>query len=131
MQLSIQIVALHWSEFLRSLARCGLRGVKLVVSDAHEGLKAAITKVLGATWRRCRVRIMRDAMAYAGKTQRRIVAAWIGTVFVQDDAEAARKQWRHVADQARPRVSNCEFRAKADSNSDGSRTVIPIDPGQP
>ena len=53
--------------------------VKLVVSDAHEGLKAAITKVLGATWQRCRVHLMRNAMAHAGKTQRRIVSAWIGT----------------------------------------------------
>jgi len=94
-----------WSEFLRSLARRGLRGVKLVVSDAHEGLKAAITKVLGATWQRCRVHFMRNAMAHAGKTQRRIVSAWIGTAFAQDDADAARKQWRQVADQARPRVA--------------------------
>ena len=94
-----------WTEFLRSLARRGLRGVKLVVSDAHEGLKAAITKVLGATWQRCRVHFMRNAMAYAGKTQRRIVSAWVGTAFAQDDAEAARKQWRQVADQLRPRVS--------------------------
>src|SRR6201998_43613 len=94
-----------WTEFLRSLTRRGLRGVKLVVSDAHEGLKAAITKVLGATWQRCRVHFMRNAMAYAGKTQRRIVSAWIGTAFAQDDAEAARKQWRQVADQARSRVS--------------------------
>src|ERR1700690_4395989 len=94
-----------WAEFLRSLARRGLRGVKLVISDAHEGLKAAITKVLGATWQRCRVHFMRNAMAYAGKTQRRIVSAWIGTAFAQDDAEAARKQWRQVADQARPRVA--------------------------
>lgn len=93
-----------WVEFLRSLARRGLRGVKLVVSDAHEGLKAAITKVLGATWQRCRVHFMRNALAYAGKTQRRIVSAWIGTAFAQDDAPAARKQWRDVADQARPRV---------------------------
>jgi putative transposase len=54
-----------WSEFLRSLARRGLRGVKLVVSDAHEGLKLAITKVLGATWQRCRVHFMRNAMAHA------------------------------------------------------------------
>ena len=89
-----------WAEFLRSLARRGLRGVKLVISDAHEGLKAAIAKVLGATWQRCRVHFMRNAMAYAGKTQRRIVSAWIGTAFAQDDAEAARKQWREVADQA-------------------------------
>jgi putative transposase len=93
-----------WVEFLRSLARRGLRGVKLVTSDAHEGLKAAIAKVLGATWQRCRVHFMRNALAYAGKTQRRIVSAWIGTAFAQDDAAAARKQWREVADQARPRV---------------------------
>jgi putative transposase len=93
-----------WVEFLRSLARRGLRGVKLVVSDAHEGLKAAITKVLSATWQRCRVHFMRNALAYSGKTQRRIVSAWIGTAFAQDDAAAARKQWREVADQARSRV---------------------------
>ena len=55
-----------WVEFLRSLARRGLRGVKLVISDAHEGLKTAITKVLGATWQRCRVHFMRNALAYAG-----------------------------------------------------------------
>src|SRR5271168_595506 len=93
-----------WVEFLRSLARRGLRGAKLVISDAHEGLKAAIAKVLGATWQRCRVHFMRNALAYAGKTQRRIVSAWVGTAFAQDDAAAARKQWRQVADQARPRV---------------------------
>src|SRR5579864_1601318 len=93
-----------WVEFLRSLARRGLRGAKLVISDAHEGLKTAITKVLGATWQRCRVHFMRNALAYAGKTQRRIVSAWVGTAFAQDDAAAARKQWREVADQARPRV---------------------------
>jgi transposase-like protein len=47
---------------------------------------------------------MRNALAYAGKTQRRIVSAWSGTAFAQDDAAAARKQWREVADQARSRV---------------------------
>jgi putative transposase len=94
-----------WVEFLRGLTRRGLRGVKLVVSDAHEGLKAAITKILGATWQRCRVHFMRNAMAHAGKTQRRIVSAWVGTAFAQNDAEAARKQWRHVADELRPGVS--------------------------
>lgn len=47
---------------------------------------------------------MRNALAYAGKTQRRIVSAWVGTAFAQDDAAAVRKQWREVADQARPRV---------------------------
>jgi putative transposase len=93
-----------WIEFLRSLARRGLRGVKLVISDAHEGLKAAVARVLHASWQRCRVHFMRNVLAHAGKSQRRIVSAWIGTAFAQDDADAARKQWRSVADQLRPRV---------------------------
>ena len=93
-----------WIEFLRSLARRGLRGVKLVISDAHEGLKAAVSRVLHASWQRCRVHFMRNALAHAGKGHRRIVSAWIGTAFAQDDTDAARKQWRNVADQLRPRV---------------------------
>lgn len=93
-----------WTEFLRRLRHRGLRGVKLVVSDAHDGLKAAITKVLNATWQRCRFHFMRNAMVHAGRTQRRIVAAWIGTAFAEADPDAARAQWRRVADQARPRV---------------------------
>jgi putative transposase len=52
-----------WVDFLRSLTRRGLRCVKLVVSDAHDGLKAAITKRLSATWQRCRVHFMRNAIA--------------------------------------------------------------------
>jgi transposase-like protein len=93
-----------WTDFLRSLARRGLRGVKLVISDGHEGIKAAAARVLNASWQRCRVHFMRNAMAHAGKTQRRIVSAWIGTAFAQDDGDAASKQWRSVADQLRPRV---------------------------
>jgi len=93
-----------WTDFLRSLARRGLRGVKLVISDAHEGLKASVSKVLHASWQRCRVHFMRNVLAYAGKSGRRVVAAFIGTAFVQDDAEAARAQWRQVADQLRPKV---------------------------
>jgi putative transposase len=93
-----------WTEFLRKLARRGLRGVKLVISDAHEGIKAAVSKVLNATWQRCRVHFMRNVLAHAGKQGRRVVAAFIGTAFAQDDAGAARTQWRQVADQLRPRV---------------------------
>ncbi len=94
-----------WTDFLRKLARRGLRGVKLVVSDAHEGLKAAVAKVLNASWQRCRVHFMRNVLAHAGKQGRRVVSAFIGTAFAQDDAEAARTQWRQVADQLRPRSS--------------------------
>jgi transposase-like protein len=93
-----------WTDFLRGLARRGLRGVKLVISDAHEGLKAAVSKILRATWQRCRVHFMRNATAHAGKTQRRIVSAWIGTAFAEADAPAAHAQWRIVADQLRPKV---------------------------
>jgi len=93
-----------WTDFLRGLARRGLRGVKRVISDAHEGLKAAVTRVLRATWQRCRVHFMRNATAHAGKTQRRIVSAWIGTAFAEADAPAAHAQWRTVADQLRPKV---------------------------
>jgi putative transposase len=93
-----------WMEFLRKLTRRGLRGVKLVVSDAHEGIKAAVTKVLCATWQRCRVHFMRNALAHAGKSGRRVVSAFIGTAFAQETAEAASTQWRAVADQIRPKV---------------------------
>ncbi len=93
-----------WTGFLRKLARRGLRGVKLVVSDAHEGIKAAVAKVLRATWQRCRVHFMRNALAHAGRSQRRVVSAFIGTAFAQEDAEAARAQWRRVADQLRPQL---------------------------
>lgn len=90
-----------WTDFLRSLTRRGLRGVKLVISDAHEGLKAAAAKVLKSTWQRCRVHFMRNALAHAGPTQRRVVSAAIATVFAQDDAKASHEQWRAVADQLR------------------------------
>ncbi len=93
-----------WTGFLRKLARRGLRGVKLVVSDAHEGIKASVAKVLTATWQRCRVHFMRNALAHAGKSGRRVVSAFIATAFAQDDAAAASKQWRCVADQLRPKL---------------------------
>src|SRR6202166_317016 len=95
---------IFWTEFLRTLTRRGLRGVKLVISDAHEGLKAAITKVLHATWQRCRVHLMRNLLAHAGKHGRGVVAAVIATAFAQEDAVAAHTQWRQVADQLRPKV---------------------------
>ena len=72
-----------WTAFLRKLARRGLRGVKLVISDAHEGLKAAIAKVLNASWQRCHVHFMRNVLAHAGKQGRRVVAAFIGTAFAK------------------------------------------------
>jgi len=93
-----------WTAFLRKLTRRGLRGVKLVISDAHEGIKAAVCKILTATWQRCRVHFMRNVLAHAGRSGRRVVSAFIATAFAQDDAKQAKAQWRRVADQLRPKV---------------------------
>ena len=90
-----------WTDFLRSLTRRGLRGVKLVISDAHQGLKAAASKVLAATWQRCKVHFLRNALAHAGKGQRQMVLAAINTAFAQESFESASQQWRVVADQLR------------------------------
>jgi putative transposase len=92
-----------WTAFLRSLMRRGLRGVKLVVSDAHEGLKAAVAKVLHASWQRCRIHVLRNLLAHVGPSHRAMVAAALRTVFAQEDQDAARAQWRQVADGLRER----------------------------
>jgi len=106
-----------WTGFLRSLTRRGLRGVKLVISDAHEGLKAAAAKVLSATWQRCRVHFLRNALAHAGKGQRQMVLAAINTAFAQESFDTASQQWRAVADQLRtkfPKLAELLDEAEAD-----------------
>src|SRR3954447_25345242 len=94
-----------WSAFLKSLARRGLRGVKLVISDAHEGLKAAIRRVFSATWQRCRVHWMRNALAHVSKSQQNMAAAALRQAFIQPDRAQASQVLRHVADQLREKWS--------------------------
>ena len=105
-----EIVGLHigpseaetfWSSFLKSLARRGLRGIKLVISDAHEGLKGAIRRVFGAAWQRCRVHWMRNALSYVPKAQQSMVSAALRQAFIQPDRPNASQTLRHVADQLR------------------------------
>ena len=105
-----EIVGLHigpseaetfWATFLKSLVRRGLRGTKLVISDAHEGLKAAIRRVMGSTWQRCRVHWMRNAQSYVPKGQQNMVAAALRQAFLQPDRPSASQALRHVADQLR------------------------------
>jgi transposase-like protein len=79
-------------EFVGKLARRGLRGVKRVILDAHEGLKSRRRQGLGASWQRCRAHFMRNALAHG----RRVVSAFIATAFAQGSADAAGKQWRDV-----------------------------------
>jgi putative transposase len=93
-----------WQQFLRGLVERGLSGVRLVISDAHAGLKRALTTVLhGASWQRCRVHFVRNALALVPKGAQQLVAATIRTVFAQPDAASAREQWRRVADNFRER----------------------------
>jgi len=75
-----------------------------VIADAHEGLKAAAVRVPSATHQRCRVHFARNALAHAGKNGRRLVSALMATAFAQDDAEAAKTQWRRLSDQLRPKL---------------------------
>ncbi len=95
--------AVFWLDFLRSLEKRGLKGVQLVISDAHEGLKAAISQVFKASWQRCRVHFMRNALAHVSKAEHSMVSAAIRSVFAQDNQAAASQTWRHVADQLRKR----------------------------
>ena len=84
-----------------SETRRGLRGVKLVISNAHEGLNAAVRKVISATWQRCRVHFMRNVLVHAPAGQRRMVSALIATIFAQETGTAAHDQWRTVMAQFR------------------------------
>ena len=105
-----EIVGLHigpseaetfWATFLKSLVRRGLRGTKLVISDAHEGLKAAIRRVMSSSWQRCRVHWMRNAQSYVPKGQQHMVSAALRQAFLQPDRASASQALRHVADQLR------------------------------
>ena len=98
-----EIVGLHlgpsesetfWSEFLRQLLRRGLSGVQLVVSDAHEGLKAAISKLPGVTWQRCRVHWLRNALSHVPKSCQAMVATALRQVFVQANRQEAHVTWQ-------------------------------------
>jgi putative transposase len=92
-----------WKAFLRGLVSRGLKGVQLVISDAHEGLKAAVSSIFaGASWQRCRVHFMRNLLAHIPKGDKVMVAAAVRTVFAQPAREAAGQQLRAVAEALRP-----------------------------
>jgi putative transposase len=107
-----------WRSFLRSLVARGLSGVRLVTSDAHRGLKGAIQAVVqGASWQRCRVHFMRNALSLVPKAAQQMVGATIRTVFAQPDAASARQQWRRVSEGFRgrfPKLSELMEEAEED-----------------
>jgi transposase-like protein len=86
-----------WLSFLRSLVQRGLQGVQLVISDSHEGLKAALSQVLaGATWQRCRVHFMRNVLAHVPHGDKSMIAAALRTFFAQPNRQAAGQQLQEV-----------------------------------
>lgn len=93
-----------WTAFLRGLVKRGLHGVKLVISDAHEGIRKAVATVLsGASWQRCRVHFMRNLLATVPHSAREPVAAIVRTVFAQPGKAPALTQLHKVADGLRTR----------------------------
>lgn len=109
-----------WTSFLRSLVKRGLRGVRLAISDAHEGLRQAIAKVLGgATWQRCRVHFMRNLLSVVPKTAQDTVAAIVRTIFVQPDHPSAMAQLAEVA-----KVIRGRFPQAADLLEDASEDLL-------
>ncbi|MEW6215012.1 MAG: IS256 family transposase [Nitrospirota bacterium] len=93
-----------WAEFLRKLVARGLRGVKLVISDAHEGLKSAISEILtGSAWQRCRVHFMRNILCQVPRTQQGMVSAIVRTIFAAPDQAAAKEQLNMVVSQLKNR----------------------------
>ena len=92
-----------WTDFLRSLRARGLSGVRLVISDAHEGLKGAIGSVLlGSAWQRCRVHFMRNVLSRIPRGASEMVAATVRTIFAQPDAGLVREQLVGVAERLEP-----------------------------
>jgi transposase-like protein len=107
-----------WNAFLRGLKRRGLGGVQLVISDAHDGLKAAIAKQLhGTGWQRCKVHFQRNVLAAVGKIHGEMVTAMIRTIFAQPDAASVTAQLHAVADSLAgqfPKVADMLLEAEAD-----------------
>jgi transposase-like protein len=93
-----------WLAFLRGLKARGLRGVELVISDAHSGLKDAIASVLrGAAWQRCRTHFMRNLLTKVPKAATGVVASLVRSIFAQPDAESVRAQLARTVEQLAPR----------------------------
>ncbi len=88
-----------WREFLRGLRARGLDGVRLVISDAHQGLKNAIAQVLGAPWQRCTVHFLRDMLGHVSKAQQPLISGAIRGIFNAASQAEARERLAHVIDQ--------------------------------
>jgi putative transposase len=91
-----------WREFLRSLRARGLTGVRLCVSDCHQGLRAAIGQVLGTPWQRCTVHFLRNMLGHCAKSQQPMIAAAIRGIFAADNGQQARERLAEVVERLQP-----------------------------
>jgi putative transposase len=109
-----------WPRFVRSLVERGLHGVRLVISDDHQGLVVAVREqLLGSGWQRCRVHLTRNAQDLVPRAARSLVASAIRAVFEQPDEASAREQVRRVIEGLRPR-----FPAVADLLTDAEADLL-------
>ena len=113
-----------WTRFLRSLKDRGLAGIRLVISDAHAGLKASIRKCFaGASWQRCRVHYARNLLAVVPKAHQEMVSAAFRSIFALTDPKDVTARWDEVTDTLEPR-----FPKAAQSMRDARTDVLAFTP---
>ena len=106
-----------WREFLLALKRRGLHGVQLVISDAHEGLKAAIARVLACPWQRCTVHFVRDMDQHVRRDQRGLVGAALREIFNAEDEAQAKQRATQVLNRLQPIAPKvCELLEEAEAD---------------
>lgn len=117
-----------WTAFVRNLVARGLKGVRLVISDAHEGLKAAIAGTLpGTSWQRCRTHFMRNLLTHVPKTAQDFVATLVRSIFAQPSAEETWAQHARVVEQLRPRFKKAALLLEAAGPDVLAFTAFPKD----
>jgi transposase-like protein len=109
-----------WVEFLRGLKRRGLSGVRLAITDQHEGLKSAVARVLACPWQRCTVHFTRDMVMHCRRDQRGLVAAALREIFQAESGPAAKERVTSVLERlalVAPKV--CELLEAAEEDLTG------------
>ena len=117
-----------WLEFCRSLSRRGLSGVQLVISDAHEGLRSALSQVfVGATWQRCKVHFLRNVASAVPKLHAPAVLTVVKSIFLQPTRETARDAVNHALSVLEPRFPTVAAKLRAAEHDVLAYLDFPVD----